>query len=300
MQNLSSTQREILLALADLYNRHKRMIKSKEVADIIGKDEGTVRNIILSLKVLGLVESKPGPNGGYMPTLKAYEIINNPTLTPILDRLNLYKDTIETEIKVENIEILDITNPTANRVLLKVDGDVGKLKIGDPVRLGPTPYSRLVIDGIILHLDENSKQIVVDVKRMISIPKEKIKNLISKRLVALKPETSLREASMIFYKESIRGAPVINQEEKILGVLTTADIIKAFFETNYNAKVSDYMKTNVITINENDDILDAIRKMIIYNVGRLIVVNNENKAVGIITRTDILRSIAGLEGLWIS
>ncbi|MEM0200670.1 MAG: histidine kinase, partial [Saccharolobus sp.] len=33
MQNLSSTQREILLALADLYNRHKRMIKSKEVAD---------------------------------------------------------------------------------------------------------------------------------------------------------------------------------------------------------------------------------------------------------------------------
>ncbi|MEM0293349.1 MAG: CBS domain-containing protein [Saccharolobus sp.] len=300
MQNLSSTQREILLALADLYNRHKRMIKSKEVADIIGKDEGTVRNIILSLKVLGLVESKPGPNGGYMPTLKAYEIINNPTLTPILDRLNLYKDTIETEIKVENIKILDITNPTANRVLLKVDGDVRKLKIGDPVRLGPTPYSRLVIDGIILHLDENSKQIVVDVKRMISIPKEKIKNLISKRLVALKPETSLREASMIFYKESIRGAPVINQEEKILGILTTADIIKAFFEANYNAKVSDYMKTNVITINENDDILDAIRKMIIYNVGRLIVVNNENKAVGIITRTDILRSIAGLEGLWIS
>ncbi|MEM0188730.1 MAG: CBS domain-containing protein, partial [Saccharolobus sp.] len=78
------------------------------------------------------------------------------------------------------------------------------------------------------------------------------------------------------------------------------DIIKAFFEKNYDAKVSDYMKTNVITINENDDILDAIRKMIIYNVGRLIVVNNENKAVGIITRTDILRSIAGLEGLWIS
>ncbi|MEM0362624.1 MAG: CBS domain-containing protein [Sulfolobaceae archaeon] len=300
MQNLSSTQREILLALADLYNRHKRMIKSKEVADVIGKDEGTIRNIILSLKVLGLVESKPGPNGGYMPTLKAYEIINNPTLTPILDRLNLYKDTIETEIKVENIEILDITNPTANRVLLKVDGDLRKLKIGDPVRLGPTPYSRLVIDGIILHLDENSKQIIVDVKRMISIPKEKIKNLISKRLVALKPDTSLREASMIFYKESIRGAPVINQEEKILGILTTADIIKAFFEKNYDAKVSDYMKTNVITINENDDILDAIRKMIIYNVGRLIVVNNENKAVGIITRTDILRAIAGLEGLWIS
>jgi len=85
MQNLSSTQREILLALVELYNRQKKMIKSKEVADMISKDEGTVRNIILSLKVLGLVDSKPGPNGGYLPTLKAYEFIKNPTLLPILE-----------------------------------------------------------------------------------------------------------------------------------------------------------------------------------------------------------------------
>jgi predicted transcriptional regulator len=60
------------------------------------------------------------------------------------------------------------------------------------------------------------------------------------------------------------------------------------------------MKTNVITINENEDILDAIRKMIIYNVGRLLVVDNDNRAIGIVTRTDILRSIAGLEGLWVT
>jgi hypothetical protein len=152
----------------------------------------------------------------------------------------------------------------------------------------------------VLHLDENSKEIVVDVKRMISIPKEKVRNLISKKLIALKPETTLKEASMIFYKEAIRGAPVINQDEKILGILTTADIIKAFFEGRYDAKVTEYMKTNVITINENEDILDAIRKMIIYNVGRLLVVDNDNRAIGIVTRTDILRSIAGLEGLWVT
>ncbi len=300
MQNLSPTQREILLALTDLYNKHKRMIKSKEVADVINKDEGTVRNIILSLKVLGLIESKPGPNGGYIPTLKAYEIINNPTITPILDKLSLYKGMIETDIKIENIEIIDITNPSANRVLLKVEGDLRKLKVGDPVRLGPTPYSRLVIEGLILHLDEASKEVVVDVKRMISIPKEKVRNLISKKLIALKPETSLKEASMIFYKESIRGAPVIDHDEKVIGILTTADIIKAFFEGNYDAKVTDYMKTNVITIKENDDILEAIRKMIIYNVGRLLVIDSDSKAIGIVTRTDILRSIAGLEGLWVT
>lgn len=70
MQNLSSTQREILLALIDIYNKNKRMVKSKEIADMIGKDEGTVRNVILSLKVLGLIESKPDPAVDTCPHLK--------------------------------------------------------------------------------------------------------------------------------------------------------------------------------------------------------------------------------------
>jgi predicted transcriptional regulator len=269
MQNLSSTQREILLALVELYNKGKKMIKSKEVADMIGKDEGTVRNIILGLKVLGLVESKPGPNGGYIPTLKAYEFIKNPSISPILDKLSLYRGNVETDIRP-----------------------------GDPVRLGPTPYSRLVIDGVVINADDSRKEVLIDVKRMISVPKEKVKNIIGRRLITLKPDMTLKEASMILYKEGIRGAPVLGEGEKVLGIITTADIIKAFFEGKYDAKVSDYMKTDVITIRDEEDVLEAIRKMVIYNVGRLLVVDSMQRVIGIVTRTDILKSIAGLELLW--
>ncbi|MDT7872100.1 MAG: CBS domain-containing protein [Sulfolobaceae archaeon] len=297
MQNLSSTQREILLALVDLYNKNKRMIKSKEVADVIGKDEGTVRNIILSLKVLGLIESKPGPNGGYVPTLKAYETIKNPIITPILDQLSLYKDGFETDIKISNIEILDITNPSGNKVLLRVSGELKKIKVGDTVKVGPVPYSRLVIEGVVIHIDDSRKELILDVTRMISIPKVQVKNIISRKLIALKPSMTLKEASQILYKEGIRGAPVLDENEKTLGILTTADIIKAFFEGNYEAKVSDYMKTNVISIGDEDDIMTAIRKMLIYNVGRLLVLSRNQKVVGIVTRTDILKTIAGLEEL---
>lgn len=297
MQNLSSTQREILLALVDLYNKNKRMIKSKEVADVIGKDEGTVRNIILSLKVLGLIESKPGPNGGYVPTLKAYETIKNPIITPILDQLSLYKDGFETDIKISNIEILDITNPSGNKVLLRVSGELKKIKVGDTVKVGPVPYSRLVIEGVVIHIDDSRKELILDVTRMISIPKVQVKSIISRKLIALKPSMTLKEASQILYKEGIRGAPVLDENEKTLGILTTADIIKAFFEGNYEAKVSDYMKTNVISIGDEDDIMTAIRKMLIYNVGRLLVLSRNQKVVGIVTRTDILKTIAGLEEL---
>jgi predicted transcriptional regulator len=273
------------------------MIKSKEVADVIGKDEGTVRNIILSLKVLGLIESKPGPNGGYVPTLKAYETIKNPIITPILDQLSLYKDGFETDIKISNIEILDITNPSGNKVLLRVSGELKKIKVGDTVKVGPVPYSRLVIEGVVIHIDDSRKELILDVTRMISIPKVQVKNIISRKLIALKPSMTLKEASQILYKEGIRGAPVLDENEKTLGILTTADIIKAFFEGNYEAKVSDYMKTNVISIGDEDDIMTAIRKMLIYNVGRLLVLSRNQKVVGIVTRTDILKTIAGLEEL---
>ena len=72
---LTISQREVLEALIRLYEQKRRLIKSKEIAELINRDEGTVRNIILSLKSLGLVESKTGPSGGYMPTLKAYEVM---------------------------------------------------------------------------------------------------------------------------------------------------------------------------------------------------------------------------------
>ncbi len=298
MQNLSLTQREILLALIELYNKTKSMIKSKEVADMIGKDEGTVRNIILSLKVLGLVESKPGPNGGYMPTLKAYEYVKNPSISPVYDKLSIYKGLMEVDVKVSNIEIIDITNPKGNRVLLKVTGDLRKLKIGETIRIGPTPYTRLVIEGIILHIDETRKEVIIDVSRMVSIPKERVGNLVSKRLVVLYKDQPLKEAAAILHRESIRGAPVVEDSKKVVGIITTADIIRAFYEGRIESKVGEYMRTNVITIMEDDDILDAIRKMITYNVGRLLVMNSSSELVGIITRTDILRRIAGLEGTW--
>jgi len=44
--------------------------------------------------------------------------------------------------------------------------------------------------------------------------------------------------------------------------------------------------------------MTALKKMITYNVGRLLVLDVMGRVVGIVTRTDILKSIAGLEALW--
>ncbi|MEM4047518.1 MAG: CBS domain-containing protein, partial [Metallosphaera sp.] len=173
-----------------------------------------------------------------------------------------------------------------------------KIRPGDNVRLGPTPYSRLVIEGVVLNAEEERREIIIDVKRMISIPKERVKNIISKRLISLKPNMTLKEAAGILYSAGIRGAPVLDDNSNVTGIITTADLMRAFYDGNLNALVSDYMKRDVITIKEDDDIMEAVKKMVTYNVGRLLVMDAINRVTGMVTRTDILKSIAGLEGLW--
>ncbi|MGC9106025.1 MAG: CBS domain-containing protein [Thermoprotei archaeon] len=294
MDQLTPTQKEILLAIISLYEKEKRLIKSKEVADIIGKDEGTVRNLIASLKALGLLESKPGPSGGYIPTLKAYEFTKSTSYLP--QKVVLYRGDLETNVSVYSIEILDLSNPEGGKILIKVVEDPKSIRVGDRVRLGPLPYSRLVIEGVVTHIDSDRRELLIDLTRMISIPKVKIADMIKgKRIIALRPDMAIKEAARILYSEGIRGAPVVDEENRVVGVLTSADVIRALIDGKVDAKVSEYMKTNVIMISVDDDIIDAINKMMIYNVGRLIVLDRDSRLVGIVTRTDILRTIAGLD-----
>ncbi|HIH71683.1 MAG TPA: CBS domain-containing protein, partial [Methanothermobacter thermautotrophicus] len=60
-------------------------------------------------------------------------------------------------------------------------------------------------------------------------------------------------------------------------------------------QVSDIMSKNIITVKQDTMIADAIEVMNKHNIGRLIVTDSEGRPTGIITRTDILDSIAGLE-----
>ncbi|MGC8678918.1 MAG: CBS domain-containing protein [Fervidicoccaceae archaeon] len=292
MYELSQTQREVLMALITLYEKNKRLVKSVEIAEMIGKDEGTVRNIISSLRSLGLLESKTGPMGGYVPTLKARELIKSTGIVSY-GSLKIKKENKETNITAFSVEILDILNPAGGRAIIKASGNFDEIKEGDIIRIGPTSYNRILIDGEVQHIDRAMGQIAIVIKRLVSIPKESVGDVATKNLITLSPQMSLKEASGLLFKEKIRGAPVIDGE-RIVGIITTTDIAKAFSEGNIKAKVEDYMRRHVVTIREDEDIMDAVRLMELHGVGRLIVVNAIGEPRGIVTRTDILKRISAI------
>ena len=285
------SQREILEALVRLYEKHRRLIKSKEIAEVAGRDEGTVRNIILSLKSLGLVESKTGPSGGYMPTLKAYEVLRG-TITQI--PVKLKKDGRELDVTVIGIELLDVFNPEGGRALLRVYGDLGEISIGDVITVGPAPYTRIVIEGTVLHIDRASGQIAVAIKRIISIPRTPVVQVMSKKLFTLDADMTVTEALKELLSKGYRGAPV-REGTKLIGMFTHRDGIKALIAGKPDIPIRELASRPLITVSEDEDVLKAMEIMQKREVGRLVVVNATGEPVGMITRTDILRYIAGLQ-----
>jgi hypothetical protein len=274
------------------------MVKSKEVARVLGKDEGTVRNIIMWLKSMGYVESRTGPAGGYVPTLKAYEVLRGVTpyiMEPGYGVVIVFREGETLRLTAVHMEILGLFSAEPAKALVKVMGDLTQVDVGLRARIESLPKRKLVIEGVIRNRDLNASELLIEISKMAVLPEELVGNIATKRLITVRATDSVREAARTLYTHGIRGAPVVDNEGNIVGFITTTDIAMLVGSgEDLEAPVSKYMRRTVFTINERESLLEAMRIMDFYGVGRLVVLNNARKPVGMVTRTDILRYILAL------
>lgn len=291
---LTPVQREVLLALIDLYCKsHGDAVKGENIADVISKNPGTIRNQMQSLRSLGLVEGVPGPKGGYRPTVEGYRILNFEEVENRVSVPIVHKNVAVEGLTVTRIELPSISSPDKCSATVHIIGTIKKLNVGDIIRIGPTPVNKLIIRCRVVGRDDINNVLLVDVLEMISIPKEKVIFSASKSITAVSPEDSVKKAAGVFVKEHIRGAPVMENGTRV-GIISTVDITRALAEGRENLKVREIMSTEVHTIESDALLSTAIEDMENHNISRLIVVNKNGDAEGIITRTDILCRIVNL------
>ncbi|MEM3326415.1 MAG: CBS domain-containing protein, partial [Thermoproteus sp.] len=89
----------------------------------------------------------------------------------------------------------------------------------------------------------------------------------------------------------------VDDQGRPVGLLMSSRVLELLSRCGTNVKVGDVMITNPPVVNASDDIYDVISAMLSNNIGRLLVVDDEGKLVGIVTRTDILSRIASLESI---
>lgn len=105
--------------------------------------------------------------------------------------------------------------------------------------------------------------------------------------VTLRPSSTVGEALDLMQSYKIGGIPVVNNEYRLVGILTNRDLR---FETEYHKLVSDIMTTDgLITAPEGTDLKQAQSILQKYKIEKLPVVNDKNELVGLITYKDIMK-----------
>jgi CBS domain-containing protein len=120
----------------------------------------------------------------------------------------------------------------------------------------------------------------------------KLKDIMTKNVVCVKPETPIVEAMDYLERHNISGLPVVDDNMTLQGVLSEKDVLCFFYdyEDVKGKKVADYMTTPAVSFNEDDDFMNLCICLENHFIRRLPVTKN-GKLTGIVSRRDIIKYI---------
>jgi CBS domain-containing protein len=117
----------------------------------------------------------------------------------------------------------------------------------------------------------------------------RVRNIMSDDVHTVPPSMSLRELTDLVFREKHRGYPVVDGE-KLLGVVTTADIQRVAESLRQTTTVGDVMAKKIFDIGPDEEATAAMKKLTELGVRRLPVIEN-GRLVGILSREDLVRAM---------
>jgi CBS domain-containing protein len=117
------------------------------------------------------------------------------------------------------------------------------------------------------------------------------KTIMTTDVITVKDQTPIREAIEILVEKEISGLPVIDDEKKLVGLITEKDLLKLIFTGEIDLGiVADYMTREVVALDEETDLLDVCEYLMDKNFKRIPILKN-GILVGIISRRDMIKYI---------
>lgn len=143
----------------------------------------------------------------------------------------------------------------------------------------------------------------------------KVSDVMSKQIDSVKPTDKVERVVMLIFGRGINGVPVC-EGKKVVGYVTEQDILNKFFptideivqdtvhEANFeimeekaatilSLPVQKIMSKNPITVTPDTPLLRAQSLMNVKNIGRLPVVDDQNRILGVVSKGDVFRSLIG-------
>jgi predicted transcriptional regulator len=286
IMDLTPVQRDILTALINIHRVEGRAVKGEEIAELIDRNPGTIRNQMQSLKALNLVEGVPGPKGGYKATGSAYEALNidatgDVVTVPVVRNGVVVEGTTASEIvfnKVMNTQQCD--------GVVRIIGNIREFNVGDSIEVGPTPVNKVYIRGKVTGRDDTMSRLIFHIDEMISVPKTAVK-AIARRAVRIPANSSLQEASRMMVHNGVSEALV---DDSSPGLISLADLARAVADGRNGQEVREIMNRGFLTLDSEESMYEAIKILGRTGAGQL-VVTEQGTAWGIITPADLIKAL---------
>ncbi len=118
-------------------------------------------------------------------------------------------------------------------------------------------------------------------------PQSIARELMSAPVIYVRPDLTIKEANDALTRYSLTVLPVLDEEQKILGIISRRVTEKAIYHGLGGLPVSDYMTTDFASLPPTATLAD-IQELIIEHRQRFIPVVENQVIRGVITRTDLL------------
>ncbi len=140
------------------------------------------------------------------------------------------------------------------------------------------------------------KGVIIEKEKKAAPQSVKVEDYMSKRLITFLPEQSMSEVIDTLLSKRISGAPVVDAQNNLIGVISEGDCMKEVVRGKYNnspnlsGKVADHMSTEVIHITPETNIFDAAKMFLEKRIRRFPVVQM-GKLIGQISQKDVMRAM---------
>ena len=122
--------------------------------------------------------------------------------------------------------------------------------------------------------------------------KDRVQRLVTRPVVYVHANDTLRRIAETFVEESI-GAALVRGAHGAMGLVSERDIVRALADgaSPDRTHVEDVMADELVTVGPNDELLDAVHRMLDGEVRHLPVVE-DGVAFGMLSARDALRALA--------
>lgn len=127
-----------------------------------------------------------------------------------------------------------------------------------------------------------------------------VRDVMTSEPITVSQEVTLAEAEKIFEAHDFNGLPVVDQEHRLVGMVTKLDLLKAFafikrmkiphYDTIMGQFVSQMMERNPEVFTPETPLTRVLHKMIETGHKSFPVVDND-RVIGIVAREDVLKAL---------